>query len=74
MFMFMFCLRVFSLHANNLASDQSSDADYKVDFSGVIAFAEMLKSNSTLADVKYATPYLESYCQQPLMPPFDSRS
>ena len=30
-----------------------SDGDLKmVDFSGVVAFAEMLKSNSTLTDVK----------------------
>ena len=85
----MFCLHVFSLQSNNLASEtgyvnatevqgESKEVGAKViyqgremtvskgidndgglkmaDFSGVIAFTEMLKGNNTLTDVKYAAP------------------
>ena len=50
------------------------EGDLKMsDFSGVIAFAEMLKSNSTLTDVKYAATQPFPCCQHPLTrPPFDS--
>ena len=44
-----------------------NDGELKMaDYSGVIAFAEMLKSNSTLTDVKYATAHLLPYRQHPL--------
>ena len=60
-------IRVHRLSNNDLTN-------YGDDMTGVIQLSEALKSTSSLLLLEYAAARPSLYCQQPLTPPFDSRS